>query len=54
VLKVSDGKGGARTSAIAIADDFGEADGSHFLTYWQAQDLAKKASTATSNGVTPA
>ena len=54
VLKVSDGKGGARTLAIGVADDFGEADGSRFLTYWQAQDLAKKTVSVTANGVTPA
>jgi integrase len=43
VLRVADGKGGARTAAIGYADDHDEADGQRFLTYWQAQERAKVA-----------
>ena len=53
VLKLSDGKGGANTSSIGIADDFDEADGLRFLSYWQAQDTAKKKAISAANGVAP-
>jgi hypothetical protein len=53
VLKISDGKGGAKTSAFGCADDFTEADGRNILNFWQAQDLAKKKATANSDGVLP-
>ena len=43
VLRVADGRGGARTAAIAYADDHDAADGQKFLDYWQAQDRAKAA-----------
>ena len=42
VLRVADGRGGARTAAIAYADDHDAAD-AKFLDYWQAQDRAKAA-----------
>ena len=41
VLRVADGRGGARTAAIGSADDHDDADGQRFLNYWQAQDRAK-------------
>lgn len=41
VLKVADGKGGARTAAIGRADDHDEADGTQVLDFWQAQEKAK-------------
>jgi integrase len=43
VLRVADGRGGARTAAIGLADDHDNADGEKFLDYWQAQDRAKAA-----------
>jgi integrase len=43
VLRVADGRGGARTAAIGFADDHDDADGEKFLDYWQAQDRAKAA-----------
>jgi integrase len=43
VLRVADGKGGARTAAVGLADDHDSADGEQFLDYWQAQDRAKAA-----------
>src|SRR5262249_34230859 len=42
VLKSSDGHGAYWTKAIALADDFEDADGKTVLDFWQAQDRAKK------------
>jgi integrase len=42
VLKVADGKGGAKTQAIGMADDHDDANGTTILDYWQAQDKAKR------------
>jgi integrase len=42
VLKASDGHGAYWTKAFALADDFEEADGKKVLTFYQAQDQAKK------------
>ena len=52
VLKVSDGKGGARTSSVGTADDFDDANGISILNYWQAQDLAKKKADSSSDALT--
>jgi len=41
VLRVADGRGGSRTAAIGIADDFDEADGLRIFDFWQAQEHAK-------------
>jgi streptomycin 6-kinase len=41
VARISDGKGGNWTKAIATADDFAEADGAGILDFWQAQDRAR-------------
>jgi integrase len=41
VLRLADGKGGATTKAIGIADDYDDANGASVLDYWQAQDRAK-------------
>src|SRR5713226_5446696 len=42
VLKVSDGHGAYWTKAFALADDFEDADAKNVLTFYQAQDQAKK------------
>ena len=42
VLKASDGHGAYWTKAFALADDFEDADGKNVLTFYQAQDQAKK------------
>jgi integrase len=42
VVRVADGKGGNWTKAIASADDFDEADGTGFLSFWQATEQAKR------------
>ena len=41
VLRLADGRGGNMTKAIGAADDYDEADGQRFLSYWQAQDAAR-------------
>ncbi|WP_249790778.1 hypothetical protein [Bradyrhizobium sp. SRL28] len=42
VLKASDGHGGYWTKAVALADDYEDADGKAVLTYDQARDAAKQ------------
>ena len=42
VLKVSDGHGAYWTKGFALADDFEDADGKNVLTFYEAQDAAKK------------
>src|SRR4051794_4729368 len=42
VLKASDGHGAYWTKAIGLADDFEDADAKSVLTFYQAQDQAKK------------
>lgn len=42
VLKASDGRGAYWTKGIALADDFEDSDGKSVLTFYQAQDAAKK------------
>src|SRR6187431_893459 len=42
VLKASDGHGAYWTKAIGLADDFEDADAKSVLTFYQAQDRAKK------------
>jgi integrase len=42
VLKASDGHGAYWTKAFALADDFEDSDGKTVLTFYQAQDAAKK------------
>ena len=42
VLKVSDGHGAYWTKGFALADDFEDADATNVLTFYQAQDAAKK------------
>src|SRR5215472_4966871 len=42
VLKASDGHGAYWTKAFALADDFEDADGKNVLTFYQAQDAAKR------------
>ena len=42
VLKASDGRGAYWTKGFALADDFEESDGKNVLTFYQAQDQAKK------------
>ena len=42
VLKCSDGRGAYWTKGFALADDFEDSDGNAVLTFYQAQDAAKK------------
>jgi integrase len=42
VLKATDGHGAYWTKAFAFADDFEDADGKNVLTFYQAQDQAKR------------
>ena len=42
VLKSSDGHGAYWTNGFALADDFEESDGKNVLTFYQAQDAAKR------------
>jgi integrase len=42
VLKASDGHGAYWTKVIALADDFDDSDGKAVLTFFEAQDAAKK------------
>src|SRR5689334_15239011 len=42
VVKCSDGHGAYWTKAFALADDFEDADGKTILTFFDAQDAAKK------------
>src|SRR3954447_14604812 len=42
VLKASDGHGAYWTKAFALADDYEDSDGKNVLTFYQAQDAAKK------------
>jgi len=42
VLKASDGHGAYWTKAFALADDYEGSDGKNVLTFYQAQDAAKK------------
>ena len=42
VLKASDGRGKYWTQGFALADDFEDADAQNVLTFYQAQDQAKK------------
>jgi integrase len=44
VARVADGAGGNWTKAIGLADDFEDADNSHVLDFWQAQDKARSLS----------
>jgi site-specific recombinase XerD len=50
VLRVADGRGGGRTSAIGHADDYDEPDGQNFLTFFQAQERAKSVARTASDG----
>src|SRR5258708_13875530 len=50
VLKVSDGHGAYWTKAFALADDFEDADVKNVLTFYQAQDQAKKLARADEGG----
>jgi integrase len=42
VLKVSDGRGAYWTKGFALSDDFEDSDGKAVLTFYEAQDAAKK------------
>jgi site-specific recombinase XerD len=43
VARVADGKGGYTIRNIGVADDFADADGEHFLDYFQAAEAARRA-----------
>jgi hypothetical protein len=47
VLKASDGHGAYWTKGFALADDFDDSDGKTVLTFYQAQDQAKKLARGT-------
>ena len=42
VIKASDGHGAYWTKGFALADDFEDSDGKNVLTFYEAQDDAKK------------
>jgi hypothetical protein len=42
VLKASDGHGAYWTKAFALADDYEDSDGKNILTFYEAQDAAKR------------
>ena len=42
VLKASDGHGAYWTKGFALADDFDDSDGKNVLTFYEAQDAAKR------------
>ena len=46
MLRIADGKGGSHTKSIGFADDYDEADGQKFLTFFEAQDKAKTVARA--------
>src|SRR5215475_2964634 len=46
VLKASDGHGAYWTKGFALADDFEDSDGKSVLTFYEAQDAAKKLARA--------
>ena len=50
VLKASDGHGAYWTKAIALADDFDDSDGKAVLTFYQAQDAAKRLARGDDDG----
>src|ERR1044072_7207912 len=50
VIKASDGHGAYWTKAFALADDFEDADAKNVLTFYQAQDKAKKLARGDDNG----
>ena len=51
LLKVSDGHGKPWTKAFAQADDFDDSDGKTVLTFFEAQDAAKKLTRGEDGGV---
>jgi integrase len=50
VLKVSDGHGAYWTKGFSLADDFENSDGKNVLTFYQAQDAAKKLARSEDGG----
>src|SRR4029078_1295928 len=50
VLKSSDGHGAYWTKAFALADDFEDADGKTVLTFFQAQDQARRLARGNAGG----
>jgi integrase len=42
VVRVADGHGGNWTKRVGLADDFEDADGANVLSFWEAQDKARK------------
>ena len=45
VLRIADGKGSHTTQAFGHADDYADADGQTYLTFFQAQDAARRLAT---------
>src|SRR6202008_3335062 len=54
VLKASDGHGAYWTKAIAEADDHDESNGKTVLTFFEAQDVAKKLARGEDSSADPA
>jgi integrase len=54
VVRASDGHGGNWTKRFAVADDHEEANGESVLTFWQAQDQARKIARRTESTSRPA
>src|SRR3954447_12900264 len=50
VLKASDGRGAYWTKAIALADDFEDSDDKSVLTFYEAQDAAKRLARGDGDG----
>jgi integrase len=54
VVRVADGKGGSWTKRVGLADDFEDATGEHVLSFWQAQDKARRLARGDDQGSRPA
>jgi integrase len=54
VVKVADGHGSHWTKVVGLADDHEEADGEHVLSWWQAQERARKVARGADTGGRPA
>ena len=54
VVRVADGRGGNWTKRVALADDFEESNGEQVLTFWEAQDKARKLARGNADDGRPA
>src|SRR5215470_8267484 len=53
IVRVADGHGGNWQKGFAVADDHEDADGTHVLTFWQAQDKARTLARGTTDNGRP-